>query len=159
MPERSHHSSLDRPYLEATYDRRSRGISLVFETAAVVAVGILHARAGWLAVALAAALGAIGAFLDCRGISRNWEQLSKLTMRDLVEKGRGQCLPQPGVVRSSLLLIALVAGGYVLFGISTRGFVAKIISLPLLYLAWLFGRDLFLLIRPPRAPRTLSKAE
>ncbi|MCX7011770.1 MAG: hypothetical protein NTW86_04260, partial [Candidatus Sumerlaeota bacterium] len=63
--------------------------------------------------------------------------------------GRNKLAPA-GPLRRLLPPLAILAGAIILFHDSPRGALAKSLSVPVLYLAWLFGRDLVLAAAPPR---------
>jgi len=145
--------NLDQRFVDAAFGPGSRTLSVAAEAVFVVLLAWLHGPGGWMACATAALCGAVAGWIDRSSAQAHWTRLSRITIRELAERGRDKCLPPHGPARRLLALLGLVAGAALLVWRSPRGAVAIALSVPFLYVALLLGRDLVLAAAPPRGPK------
>jgi hypothetical protein len=141
---------LDRRFVDLAYGPGSRGPTVIFEVALLAAVCWIHGRAGFTACAAGIFCGLIAGTLDRAAAIAHWDRLSAVTMREVIELGRRRCLPPESSLRKLTPVIAFAASLIILAAQSERGWWVKTLTVPFLYVAWLFGRDLVLTLAPPR---------
>ncbi len=144
---------LDRRFVDLAYGPGSRGPTVVFEAALLAVVCWIHGQAGLTACAAGIFCGLIAGVLDRAAAIAQWDQLSAVTMREVREaiaQNRKPPLPPESSLRKLTPIIAFFASLIILVAQSDRAWWVETLTVPVLYVAWLFGRDLILTLAPPR---------